>query len=101
MCVNEPSNGIYYGGQVAKPYGREIFTKLFNYLKIKPDNIEMLDTTTLIRVPNLIGMSITEACAILKSIKLDYYFNEEVNIVLCQAIPEGELVEAGTIIVLS
>ena len=101
LCVNEPSNGIYYGGQVAKPYGREIFTKLFNYLKIKPDNIEMLDTTTLIRVPNLIGMSITEACAILKSIKLDYYFNEEVNIVLCQAIPEGELVEAGTIIVLS
>lgn len=100
LCVNEPSNGIYYGGQVAKPYGKEIFSKLFNYLQIPPDNPDMIDTTNLVQVPNVVGMSILDACAILKSIKLDYYFNEEVEVVFSQAIPEGEFVEVGTIIIL-
>lgn len=100
LCVNEPSNGIYYGGQVAKPYGKEIFSKLFNYLQIPPDNPDMIDTTNLVQVPNVVGMSILDACAILKSIKLDYYFNEEVEVVFSQAIPEGEFVEIGTIIIL-
>ncbi len=100
LCVNEPSNGMYYGGQVAKPYGKEIFSKLFNYLQIPPDNPDMIDTTNLVQVPNVVGMSILDACAILKSIKLDYYFNEEVEVVFSQAIPEGEFVEIGTIIIL-
>ena len=101
LCVNEPSNGIYYGGQVAKPYGKEIFSKLFNYLNIVPDEPSLVNSANLIAVPNLIGMSLTDACALLKSIKLDYYFNEDVSKVLFQAIPEGEMVEAGTIICLA
>ena len=100
LCVNEPSNGIYYGGQVAKPYGKDIFIKLFNYFGIAPDLPEMIDKTNLVSVPNLIGMSIMDACALLKSMKLDYYFDEDVQKVSAQAIPDGELVEKGTIIVL-
>ena len=100
LCVNEPSNGIYYGGQVAKPYGKEIFSKLFNYLQISPDEPSMINKNTLITVPNLIGMSITEACAMLKSMKLDYYF-DDITVVNSQAIPEGENVEPGTIIILN
>ena len=100
LCVNEPSNGIYYGGQVAKPYGKDIFIKLFNYFGIAPDLPEMIDKTNLVSVPNLIGMSIMDACALLKSMKLDYYFDEDVQKVSAQSIPDGELVEKGTIIVL-
>lgn len=100
LCVNEPSNGIYYGGQVAKPYGKEILTKMFNYLCIEPDEPSLASSSLLIAVPNLIGLSITQACSILKSIKLDYYF-DDISIVRGQAIPEGEKVEIGTIIILS
>lgn len=102
LCVNEPSNGIYYGGQVAKPYGKEIFSKLFNYLNISPDEPSLVNySANLIVVPNLIGMSLTEACSLLKSIKLDYYFNEDISKVMFQAIPEGEKVEQGTIVCLA
>lgn len=100
LCVNEPSNGIYYGGQVAKPYGKDIFTKLFNYYGIAPDEKDMVDNTNLVAVPNLIGMSITDACALLKSMKLDYYFDDNIQKVTAQAIPDGQMVEKGTIIVL-
>ena len=100
LCVNEPSNGIYYGGQVAKPYGKEIFTKLFNYFSIPMDEPNMQDNTKKVAVPNLIGLSVADACAILRSIKLDYYFDEDLTKVMSQAVPEGELVEVGTIIVL-
>lgn len=100
LCVNEPSNGIYYGGQVAKPYGKEIFSKLFNYLQISPDEPSMVDKKVLVTVPNIIGMSTTQACALLKSMKLDYYF-DDISIVSSQAIPAGEEVEAGTIIILN
>ena len=99
LCVNEPSNGIYYGGQVAKPYGKEILGKLFNYLSIPPDEPNLMQQESMVIVPNLIGLSITEACAILKSIKLDYYYND-VDIVRTQAIPEGQSVVVGTIIML-
>ena len=85
---------------MAKPYGKDIFIKLFNYFGIAPDLPEMIDKTNLVSVPNLIGMSIMDACALLKSMKLDYYFDEDVQKVSAQAIPDGELVEKGTIIVL-
>ena len=100
LCVNEPSNGIYYGGQVAKPYGKEIFQKLFNYYTIEMDEPQMAGVSNCVVVPNLIGMSGVEAGTLLKSIKLDYYFDDDLDKVLYQAIPEGEQVEVGTIIIL-
>ena len=30
ICVNEPSNGVYYGGVVAKPIGEKIFSQIFS-----------------------------------------------------------------------
>ncbi len=97
ICVDEPSAGIYYGSQVAKPYGGMIFKQMFDYLSIAPD-VEMAEITADIAVPNLVGLSITQAGALLRSIKLDYVIIGEGEVVLTQAVPAGTKVFAETII---
>ena len=97
ICVDEPSAGIYYGSQVAKPYGGMIFKQMFDYLSIAPD-VEMAEITADIEVPNLVGLSITQAGALLRSIKLDYVIIGEGEVVLTQAVPAGTKVFAETII---
>ena len=41
ICVDEPSAGSYYGSIVASPYAKTIFSKLFEYKNIKPDDPEL------------------------------------------------------------
>jgi len=97
ICVDEPSAGVYYGSQVAKPYGAMIFKQMFDYLGIAPDKI-MGETGANIEVPNLVGLSVMQAGALLKSLKLDYVIDGDGGTILTQAIPSGQKVFSGTII---
>ncbi|MBO5103265.1 MAG: PASTA domain-containing protein, partial [Clostridia bacterium] len=102
LCVDEPSTGVYYGSLVAAPYAKQVFSGIFTYKNIAPTNLtedlEKLKPT--IDVPNLIGLSITEAVGLLKKMKLEYELDGDGDFVTWQHIPAGEKVFAGAIIMI-
>lgn len=102
LCVDEPGTGVYYGSMVAAPYAKQVFSGLFNYLNIAPTNLteDLLLLQPNIEVPNLVGLSITEAVSTLKRIKLEYEVDGEGGFVIWQSIPEGEKLFEGAILML-
>ena len=70
IMVDEPSAGAYYGSLVASPYGKEFYSSLFEYLDIPKDD-ESAKRMEVI-MPNLIGESLANAVAILKTLNLYY-----------------------------
>lgn len=102
FCVDEPGTGVYYGSMVAAPYAKQIFSGLFNYLNIAPTNLteDLERLSPNIEVPNLVGLSITEAVSTLKRLKLEYEVDGEGGFVVWQSVPDGEKLFAGAIIML-
>jgi len=102
ICVDEPSAGAYYGSLVAAPYAKQIFSAMFAYLGIEPTNLteDLMKVTATISMPNLVGLSLMQAAALLKSIKLQYEVDGENAYVIWQSIPPGELLFEGEIILL-
>lgn len=102
LCVDEPSAGQYYGSLVAAPYGKQIFSQIFNYLNIEPTNLKEDEEKMLatVRVPNLVGLSLTDACSKLASLDLQYEIDGEGGVVLSQSIGSNEMVCKRSIILL-
>ncbi len=102
LCVDEPGTGVYYGSMVAAPYAKQIFSGLFTYKNIAPTNLtqDLEKLQPNIEVPNLVGLSITEAVTMLKKMKLEYEIGGEGDFVIWQNIPAGEMLFAGGIIFL-
>lgn len=102
LCVDEPSTGVYYGSLVAAPYGKQFFSQMFNYLNIAPTNLEedLKAMENVVTIPNLIGLSISDACAKLVSLDLQYEIDGENGVVLAQSISPGEKVQHRSIVLL-
>lgn len=100
VCVNEPSNGVYYGGVVAKPVGEKVLKSIFETKSIYPTDITQLDNQPSIKMPYVVGMSLSDACASLKKLGLDILFDGEGEIVIEQLPPEGTLLYLGEIVYL-
>ena len=100
VCVNEPSNGAYYGGVVAKPIGQKIFSSIFNIKAIPPTDSEQLDNQPSIVMPNIEGMILSEACATLKQLGLDAMFDSEGEYVVKQLPVAGTKLYLGEIVYL-
>ncbi len=102
LCVNEPGAGQYYGSVVAAPYAKQIFSSIFEYLGLEPMNLseDLKKLNRTITVPNVVGLSLTEAASILKSMKLNYEVDGEESFVLWQSVPPGEMMFEGGIILL-
>jgi len=102
LCVDEPGTGVYYGSMVASPYAKQIFSGIFTYLNIAPTNLvsdlKILEPN--ISVPNLVGMSIADAVAKLREVKLEYEIGGDGDYVVWQNVPAGEMLFAGGIIFL-
>ncbi len=98
VMVDEPSNGAYYGSIVAAPYGKEIFTNLFDYLgEQKQDEsiiIEYVD------MPDVVGKSLTECAIIMKELGLDYELDGEGEFIERQLPPVGTSLAKGSTILL-
>lgn len=77
ICVNEPSAGAYYGGVVAKPIGEKIFSQIFETKAIEPTDITQTQHQPNILMPNVVGKTLSEACAELKSQGLNVIFEGE------------------------
>ena len=71
ISVDEPSNGVYYGGMVAKPIGQQVFAEMFSVKNIFPDDASQLDNQPNIEMPNLLGKTVAEAMVTLKYLGLN------------------------------
>ncbi len=73
LLVDEPGAGAYYGSVVASPYAKEIFSNMFKYLGIEPNDPSLASTEeATIKMPNLVGLSITKAVKTLAELGLQY-----------------------------
>ncbi len=97
VCVNEPSAGAYYGGVVAKPVGQRIFSRIFETKAIAPNDSNQLNNTPSIAMPNLVGMTLAEACSNLKMLGLDAIIENEGEYVLSQLPTAGTMLYLGEI----
>jgi len=100
VCVNEPSNGVYYGGVVAKPIGEQVFKQIFDVKAIAPTDNSQLENTPQIEMPNVVGLTVAEASAVLSSLGLEAMFNEDGTRVIMQLPPEKAKLYLGEIVYL-
>ena len=71
ISVDEPSNGVYYGGMVAKPIGQQVFSEMFSVKNISPDDQSQLNNQPNISMPDLIGKTVAAASGMLKYLGLN------------------------------
>ncbi len=75
IVADEPSMGNYYGSVVATPYAKLVFEDIINYKGDEPGDTLEADKKKMelnIELPNLVGMSLTEAVELLQSLGLQF-----------------------------
>ncbi len=98
IMVDEPSAGAYYGSIVAAPYGKIVFSELFEYLgEQKQDESVKINY---VQMPNLVGLSLAEAGSSLKALNLYYELDGEGEFIVSQLPPAGTTIPEGTTVVL-
>ncbi len=98
VIVDEPI-GAYYGGVIAAPIASEVFQQIFKIENIGKD--EKQETSQKIKMPSLIGKTITEASAILSGLKLQYLIDGEGDYVSSQIpIAESEIYEGDIVLLM-
>ena len=98
IMVDEPGAGVYYGSLVAAPYGKTVFTQLFEYL-----DEEKQDPSKVVRqvsMPNLVGKSLADGLIELKRLGLECEIEGDGGVVSEQLPPEGTLLDEGSTILL-
>jgi len=100
VCINEPSAGAYYGGVVAKPVGQRVFNSIFEIKAIEPTDETQKSLVPTIEMPNLVGLTVAEASAKLKTLGLNANYSSEGEYVLSQLPPMGTKLFLGEIVYL-
>lgn len=94
MIVDEPSNGVYYGSIVAAPYVGEIFKNIFAYKNIEAvyTDEDLADLGKKVVMPDLRGLSITQAILKLKELGLQYELDGDIGEISYQfPAPQSEI----------
>jgi len=97
VLIDEPK-GAYYGGQVAGPVMKELLSHVLPHMGIEvrykeaEQLDEAIDTPTLVTVPNLVGLSVTDATALLEPLELSLRIGGEGAVILAQFPQAGEQV---------
>ena len=98
VIIDEPV-GAYYGGVVAAPVASEIFEQIFKIRNVNGDTKQ--EDRLKIKMPSLIGKTITEASAILSGLKLQYLIDGESDYVSSQIpAPESEICEGDIVLLM-
>ena len=101
LMVDEPGTGAYYGSVVASPYAKEIFSGMFEYLGIKPDDPEIAQTPEkTITMPDLIGQSLTKAVKTLTELGINYEIDGDGLTIINQLPPVGTEIKQSDYIVI-
>ena len=99
ITVDEPSTGIYYGGQVATPLMKELFSKIFAYMDSSAANGNYSITKNII-VPEVREENIEEAKKIIEDNGLKYKLEGSGEIVTSMDTYPGTTVKDGATITL-
>lgn len=99
LLVNEPSAGAYYGSVVAAPYAKQIFSGIFETKNISSTGEET--QKEYVEVPNLVGLTLVEACEKIVSLGLNYELDGEGGKVVAQYPPSGTKLEKYSTIQIS
>ena len=93
IVVDEPGTGAYYGSVVASPYAKEIFSAIFEYENIKKD--KDIEIQYDIEIPNVVGMSLTQACLTLSRLGLKYEIQGDGAYIIGQLESAGKMACKG------
>ena len=101
LMVDEPGTGAYYGSVVASPYAKEIFSGMFEYLNIEPDDPALASAeVATVTMPDLINKTLTEAVTTLVSLGLSYEIDGEGLTITNQLPPAGTKVKVTDTVVI-
>ena len=102
VAIDNPKGVTQYGGTVSAPIAKNVMKSIIDIKNIKQDNSGMIRQeytwldTKYIMLPNVVGMTISDAQKTLKGLKIEYSGNGEK--VIAQAPESGQYVkETNTI----
>ena len=101
--IDEPDPTWYYGGQIATVVAKQVFNDIFNYLSFKSDASNEEVSKSLLKdiiVPELRGLTKTEAQKILKENNLKLKLTSEGEVITDMTPKPGYTVKEGTEIIL-
>ena len=98
ILVDEPSAGAYYGSLVAAPYGKSFFSQLFEFYNIPKDDPSVVLEEVI--MPQVVGLSLTNAVAELKKVGLEYEIDGDGSIITKQLPPAGTKIYKGSVVLL-
>ena len=96
ILVDEPKVGVIFGSTVAAPFVKQVMEETLRHYGFLPtENAETVS------VPDVSGMTITEAKAALKEAKLDAVYQDQLtDVVVAQVPAPGESVNSNTEVLL-
>lgn len=111
VVIDDPSAGEFYGGQIAAPVARDIFSQLLRFLHISPSSDTFVDVEKQtpavpavkprtvpddgrVRMPDLTGMSIRDVSRKLAELGLGIDVQGN-GLARSQSIPAGSEIKAG------
>lgn len=97
IAVDEPSNGLYYGGDVAAPLMKELFEEVFEYME-SPLAKERFSIYKNVIIPDVRGKTVEEAKEILKENNLEAEVEGDGNTIVSMDTYPGSTVKEGTTI---
>ncbi len=97
MIVDEPASYAYYGSIVAAPSVSNVFSRIFEYEKIKPEMEENIEYVTM---PNIEGMSYNDAVKLLKQLSLNFEVEGDGDVILSALPLLGEQIPKGDVVLL-
>ena len=97
IAVDEPSNGLYYGGEVAAPLMKELFEEVFKYMD-SPLAKERFSIYKNVIIPDVRGKSIEEAKKVLKENGLEAEVKGNGKTIVSMESYTGATVKEGTTI---
>ena len=100
IVVDEPSTGVYYGGQVAAPLMKKLFSYIFAYIE-SPTGKASYSISKDVIIPEVRGKSIEEAKSILEENGLGCEINGDGNTIVSINPYPGTTVKAGSKITLT
>lgn len=102
VMVEEPGNGMSFGGAVAGPVSSRVMEKVLPILGIKPSDQTVQKEEPIVQVPDIVGKPFTIATKALKESGLKYYIDteevSEYSIIKEISIPAFTNVKRGTIV---
>jgi stage V sporulation protein D (sporulation-specific penicillin-binding protein) len=99
MVVDEPNVAVDFGSVVAAPYVKKVLEDSLKYMNVAPQYSERDKAPVMVKMPNLIGKTETEAKAELSMLKLQYLTDGTGTIKSQLPAPDKE-VEEKTIVFL-